>query len=262
MEQLCHVVETWKPIVLNDVKIKPYYWVSNMGRVYGTYYNKFIIPHQNHSGYLQVSLMAQDGGRIFRKVHRLVLLTFNYIDGCEALQVNHKDVNKSNNCIGNLEWVTPKENIHHAILNNCRSSFIGNNNPMRVINEKDALEISNLLINGYSDQDIANMFSCSLDVVRGIAFGKTWTYLFDDITLNKMKKLRKDYSITEQQKHDICKFYQLNSSNYIRNYGKAKRISQDALLNTNIPINDTNIRIARRLYFRLQNPEITNLYIY
>ena len=61
-------------------------------------------------GYKYVSLQ-KDGKRKPRTVHRIVLESFDYRGG---LQVNHKDGNKLNNNLLNLEWVTLKENIQHA----------------------------------------------------------------------------------------------------------------------------------------------------
>jgi hypothetical protein len=55
-------------------------------------------------------------GKTTLSVHRAVALAYvsGYKDG---LEVNHIDGNKENNDIENLEWVTPNENIQHAIEN-------------------------------------------------------------------------------------------------------------------------------------------------
>jgi hypothetical protein len=67
------------------------------------------------SGYKMVSLHI-NGKRVNKQVHRLVALAF--IDNPEdKSQVNHKDSDKLNNHINNLEWVTPKENMKHYYEN-------------------------------------------------------------------------------------------------------------------------------------------------
>lgn len=70
-------------------------------------------PSINHRGYQIINIMA-NGKRKGLGVHTAVARAF-----CEGfnpeLQVNHKDGNKTNNTASNLEWVTSKENVEHAI---------------------------------------------------------------------------------------------------------------------------------------------------
>ena len=55
------------------------------------------------------------------KIHRLVALHFiQQLSG--KTHVNHVDGNKENNTQYNLEWVTPKENSKHAIINGLQGS--------------------------------------------------------------------------------------------------------------------------------------------
>lgn len=83
-------------------------------------------PSTNHSGYQIVNLMI-DGNRVGLGVHTAVARAFcnGYSD---ELQVNHKDGNKRNNAAANLEWVTAKENVGHAI-NFLGHNKLGQNNP-------------------------------------------------------------------------------------------------------------------------------------
>ena len=72
----------------------------------------------------EVKILKTDGGghrysRVniegkTRYVHRLVAVAFLGEPPHEKAEVNHKDFNKRNNALENLEWVTPKENIAHA----------------------------------------------------------------------------------------------------------------------------------------------------
>lgn len=49
--------------------------------------------------------------------HRVIMEAVYGIPEGKGMQVNHKDLNKENNNINNLEWVTQKANLHHAMYN-------------------------------------------------------------------------------------------------------------------------------------------------
>ena len=102
--------EIWKDIEGYEGK----YMVSNFGRVkslkdrYGNYREKIFKPCNDGHGYYFVLLCSNGKPKPF-KIHRLVAQT--YIPNPDNLdQVNHKDENKQNNCVNNLEWCTCKYN--------------------------------------------------------------------------------------------------------------------------------------------------------
>ena len=105
--------EEWRFVEGLDNKVM----VSNLGRV--AKWNRmsgFRIIHQqkDSNGYMKVDIYSA-GGRRSQSVHRLVAETF--IDGKtdERNQVNHKNLDKTDNRVKNLEWVTPRENVHHYL---------------------------------------------------------------------------------------------------------------------------------------------------
>ena len=106
--------EIWKPIGYEG------YEVSNLGRVKSYKYDKIngkiMKPYKNTKGYLQIDLQL-DGrkreNRVHLSVHRLVAIAF--IPNPDNLpQVNHKDEDKTNNCVDNLEWCTNDYNAHYG----------------------------------------------------------------------------------------------------------------------------------------------------
>lgn len=113
--------EIWKDIT----GYEGHYQVSNFGRIksvarkikYGETHapaNKpemILKPKQKNSGYLFVSLCKNNNIK-YSHIHRLVASAFIPNPENKPL-VNHIDGNKQNNSIGNLEWVTPIENIMH-----------------------------------------------------------------------------------------------------------------------------------------------------
>lgn len=98
---------------MRDIKgYEGLYAITSCGRVWSYRYRRFLIPYKSNKGYLLVKL-TKDGIRKAYSIHRLVAL--NYIPNPENKeQVNHKDENKENNCINNLEWMTNYENCHYG----------------------------------------------------------------------------------------------------------------------------------------------------
>lgn len=239
--------------------ILPWYYINTNCDIYSIKTHKIMQPQLTENGYLQVHLTTETG-TVCRKIHRLLMMTFNYFEGCEKYQVNHKDGNKLHNWLSNLEWVTPKENIEHAIENNLRSPMYGENNLRAKINEDTAKIIIEMILSGYNDYDISTKLNVPVTIIQDIAKGNTWTYLTASI-LDEIKRTRRGYRLNEEEYHLICKFYEANKNKYF-GYGSATRIAKDALLSIEAPINDTYLRIAKRLFYKYDKPEITSLYNY
>lgn len=99
-------MEKWSPIP------NTHYSVSSEGRVRNDETNKIKALGDTGDGYYKVDLYT-DGKRETCKVHRLVGQAF--IPNPKGLpQINHKDGNKLNNNVENLEWVNNSENMLHA----------------------------------------------------------------------------------------------------------------------------------------------------
>jgi hypothetical protein len=89
------------------------YQVSSMGRVWSIKRQSVLKGSADKDGYIRVQLTAKNGKTKTEKVHRLVAIAF--LDNPDNLpQVNHKDENKQNNCITNLEWCDCSYNIIYS----------------------------------------------------------------------------------------------------------------------------------------------------
>ena len=120
------IVEEWKDVV----GFEGLYQVSSEGRVrsVSTMYTRTVYGHEltqshgskrilnacdNGNGYLYVTLNKQRK-KHNKYVHRLVAEAF--LDGCDCgKQVNHKDHDRKNNNVSNLEWVTQQDNIQYSV---------------------------------------------------------------------------------------------------------------------------------------------------
>ena len=110
--------EFWLPVLPSIVpNVNEYYYISTNGRIWSTKIGKsggLMKINSVKNGYQEITLTRKNYSSINLLVHRLVMLTFKWIHGCESLDINHIDGDKSNNNITNLEWVSHSANIYHA----------------------------------------------------------------------------------------------------------------------------------------------------
>lgn len=183
-------IEIWKPIIGYELL----YEVSNFGRIkypnksivrrrknssektsqYRT--EKFSIGHTTKKGYLSIKL--QNGFSLKSiVVHRLVAIHF--IPNPDNLpQVNHKDGNKKNNNVDNLEWCDNSHNIKHAYAHGLLSRKGEKQNTCK-IKESDVLELRDFYLKNPNSllKVYAKKLNISTTSVCRIIKRKSWTHI-------------------------------------------------------------------------------------
>ena len=165
--------EIYKPIHGYESK----YMISNLGNVMSLDYQNIrkptvLNPVKHHLGYLFVHL----GQNKIKMVHTLVAEAF--IPNPEGKKfVNHIDGNKQNNVVSNLEWVTTKENVNHAIRTGLRDPH-KNNHPKgkNVVNSRsvDQYSLSGEFIKRWECvSDAARAVGCYPAAIINNALGRT-----------------------------------------------------------------------------------------
>ena len=158
------------------------YLMSNHGRIFSLKYNKLIITEVTNKGYVAFNEYLVPGTRQFKKygkkrkslVHVLVAILFiKKPDEAKKseilLEVNHRDGNKENNLHTNLEWVTHKKNIQHAVESGLHANFKhGQENPLNIHPDSVVHEVCKRIKEGQSDRMIAANMSLNRDYVYRI----------------------------------------------------------------------------------------------
>lgn len=105
-----------KQIVIDNVK--DYYYADEEGNIYSCYNNiqRKLAYDEDKDGYFRVSLQTETGRKSYR-VNRIIAMTF--LENKENFPiVHHKDNNKKNNSVENLEWTSIKNNTIEGYKNN------------------------------------------------------------------------------------------------------------------------------------------------
>lgn len=123
------------------------------------------------NGYGHVGACGDDG-HLESLVHRLIAITFiGPIQG--GKEINHKNGNKRDNSVENLEIVTHQENLIHALITGIRVPAHGEKHHWSKISDCRVSEIKALYSSGhYTQQELAKMFGVAQSHISRLARGK------------------------------------------------------------------------------------------
>jgi len=138
-------------------------------------------PIEHHTGYNVLTVRNKDIQKQYRW-HRFVYECFNGVIYSDKLVINHKDGDKKNNCLSNLELVTQKDNTNHAFRNNLRVGKRGILSHFAESSEEEILEIIQMIENGYRNCEISNLLGIDFRRVSDIRHKKKWKHLYDYFT--------------------------------------------------------------------------------
>lgn len=102
--------EVWRPVKGYEGR----YYVSSYGRIYSRITGKVLKPCIVGNGYASVELFDADSNSKRFCIHRLVAAAFLPVPDANQVQVNHKNENKLDNKVSNLEWCTAKYNMNYG----------------------------------------------------------------------------------------------------------------------------------------------------
>ena len=151
------------------------YFISNLGRVQNRTTGRILKPHMSNTGYRSIQFFKNKQGD--RKLlHRMVWQTFNRRLLPDE-QINHKNGDKSDNALANLEPVTRSENMLHAYRVLKIPPNHGERSGSAKLKEADVLEIRSLARQGHKHSDIARLFNISQSTATRIINGRRWSHL-------------------------------------------------------------------------------------
>lgn len=162
--------------VIKDIKgFEGRYTISNLGIVRSLLTNQIMKPYITNKGYARVNLRYAKS-RDYKSflIHRLVAMNF-LPNPHNFKEINHKDCNRLNNKLDNLEWCDRFYNIKYAFLKG-KASNKGVRNPNAKLNENDIIAIKAMIKTGrFFYTDIARLFKVSSSTIEGIANNKIWS---------------------------------------------------------------------------------------
>lgn len=212
--------EVFKPIPKSYIYTHNRYWISNSGTVYDRKHAHFVSRSNDNKRYYKVGLYSSDNlvdGKVIRgipitaKIHTLVYVSWSGDENLRGWTIDHKDCNRHNNYIGNLEKVSLKENIKRMHDRNigfggykcARWTDDGAKLACQMIEKRDDIaDISKAL--GYSTDRSSKEYKAVANLVYHLIRGSTFSDISKRYNLPKLKSYeRYQYTAAPPQKYDL-----------------------------------------------------------
>ena len=186
------------------IKSLPHYTMSSVGKK-RKFESRIISQRSVAQGYLQVTLY-KSGKSKQCLVHRLILITFT--SDKQGLEVNHKDENKTNNHLSNLEWVTSKENCNYGTRNMRLSASKKGLDTAKCCDRIGLLNPNSVKVYALNkDMTINSIYSCYREAGEAIGISES--------TISRRARHRFKTNVYR----GLLWFNQFNLPNQLNNYG-------------------------------------------
>ncbi len=153
------------------------------------------------NGYLYVTLYVK--GQTYRDtVHRIVARAFIPNPKNKPV-VNHKDGNKLNNSVENLEWNTYKENANHAWYNNLTTNY-GEKSTLNKYPEELIIKVCEMLMEGLQPKEISELVELSQTMVSDIRQKKIWKHIVSKYDFPERSKFNVSSKYPYKLKEEIA----------------------------------------------------------
>lgn len=155
-----------------EIKGYPGYFINRHGSVMNAHGHIMHAKKTNNSttGYYATKLFV-NGKPKYPLIHRLLALTFLGDPPTGKHVVNHIDGNGLNNSLSNLEWVTVRENVRHAVRIGLSKGIRGSANKSSKLTEEQTLQVIEMYRQGIRLKEISAIYKIAESTVSRIATG-------------------------------------------------------------------------------------------
>lgn len=151
--------------------------VTKNGRAFNVSSGKEVAT--NKVGYRKISWLNKITGKIVQvQLHRLVWANFKGLIPDPELEINHKDGDKGNCALRNLEVTTSRGNIAHARANKLLVDPKGEKRPNAIFKDAQVVRLRQLYDKGrITATQVKHKFGCSMSVACSMLKGGTYKHL-------------------------------------------------------------------------------------